>query len=173
MKNPGESAVDRLIALALEQKPAPQTAERELETPVWADPALPSLREIENNPVWRALLQIGAFLPHMARVLDIGAPVPTTALSTELRQSVGGLESAHRDLRMAVVEQTAEMKRMELTVAKTQEVADRNASELMELGDDVRSMRTLVKVAVGILLLLVVGLTGTVIFLLVRLSHGH
>jgi hypothetical protein len=173
MRNASESAVDRLIELALEEKPA--KADHQLETvPLLGEPGLPSLREIEHNPVWRALVQIGAFLPHMARVMDIGNPVQsTTALTTEVRQSMGALENAHRDLRMAVTEQTVELKRVEDTMMKTQEASERNASELIELGDDVRSMRTLVKTAVGTLVGVVVVLAGLVGYLVWKLPHLH
>jgi len=175
MKNVSESAVDRLIELALEEKPARAAADHVLETvPLPGEPGLPSLREIEHNPVWRALVQIGAFLPRMARVMDLGNPVQsTTALTNEVRQSVGALENAQRDLRMAVTEQTVELKHVEETMTKTQEAAERHASELMELGDDVRSMRTLVKTAVGTLVGVVAVLAGLVGYLVWKLPHVH
>jgi hypothetical protein len=175
MKNVSESAVDRLIELALAEKPARRAADHDLETvPLLGEPGLPSMREVEHNPVWRALVQIGAFLPHMARVLDIGNPVQsTTALTTEVRQSMGALENAQRDLRMAVTEQTVELKRVEETMTKAQEATERHSSELVELGDDVRSMRTLVKTAVGTLVGMVVVLAGLVGYLVWKLPHLH
>lgn len=175
MKTASESAVDRLIELALEEKPAREAADRQMEpVPVLTEAGLPSLREIETNPVWRALVQIGAFLPQMARVLDIGNPVEsTTALATQVRHSVGALEHAQRDLRMAVTEQTVELKRMEETVGKAQEASERHASELMELSEDVRSMRTLMKAAVGMLVGAVVVLAGLVGYLVWKMPHVH
>jgi hypothetical protein len=180
MKNASESAVDRLIELALEEKPARPMADREFEersqefgeVPLLGDPGMPNAREIETNPVWRALLQISAFLPQMARAMEIGNSTHgTTTLAAELRQSMGTLELASRDLRAAVTEQTTELKRMEGTVAKSQETTERNTFELTELGEDVKSMRNLMKMAVGMLMVLVLVLAGMVIFLLVRLPH--
>jgi hypothetical protein len=187
MRNGSESAVDRLIELALEEKPARPVPEREFEerphgfdgrahefedVPLLGDHGMPTARELETNPVWRALLQISAFLPQMARAMEMSSPAHgSTTLSAELRQTMGTLELASRDLRAAMTEQTTELKRMEGTVAKSQETTDRNTFELTELGEDVKSMRNLMKMAVGMLMVLVIVLAGMVIFLLVRLPH--
>lgn len=187
MRNASESAVDRLIELALEEKPARPAPDHAFEdhshrfesrphefeeVPLLGDHGMPTAREIETNPVWRALLQISAFLPQMARAMEMSSPPQaTTTLGAELRQTMGTLELASRDLRTALTEQTAELKRMEGTVAKSQETTDRNTFELTELGEDVKSMRNLMKMAVGMLMVLVLVLAGMVIFLLVRLPH--
>jgi hypothetical protein len=175
-RNAGESAVDRLIALA-QEKPARAGAEAtdeqtELET---VPMGLPSARDLEHNPMWKALLQFRAFLPYIARLLEMSSPSQqSTALSTEvrneMRQSVGALEVAHRDLRLAVQDQTVEMKRMEEAMTRTREAAERNALEVTELAEDVRSMRSLVKIALGILVLMFVGLMGLVVFLLFKVQ---
>ena len=172
-RNAGESAVDRLIALAQDKPGGVAGAEQtNIETvPV----GLPSLRELEHNPMWKALLQFRAFLPYIARFLEISTPPPqaSTALSpearSEMRQSVGALESAHRDLSLMVQDQTVELKRLEETMTRTREAAERNALEVTELADDVRSMRSLVKVAVVILVLLFVGLIGLGLFVMLKL----
>ena len=174
-RNASESAVDRLIALA-QQKPAGRGAaatdeQTDLETVALS---LPSMRELEHNPMWKALLQFRAFLPYIARLLEMSSPPQqSTAVSTELRnevrQSVGALEASHRDLRLAVQDQTLEMKRIEESVTRTREASERNAAEVTELVEDVRSMRSLVKVALGILVMLVVTLIGLLVFLLVRI----
>jgi uncharacterized coiled-coil protein SlyX len=124
--------------------------------------------------MWKALLQFRAFLPYIARLLEMSSPPQqSTAVSTELRnevrQSVGALEASHRDLRLAVQDQTLEMKRIEESVTRTREASERNAAEVTELVEDVRSMRSLVKVALGILVMLVVTLIGLLVFLLVRI----
>jgi hypothetical protein len=175
-RNASESAVDRLIALA-QQKPARAGAavtdeQTELET---VPLGLPSARELEQNPMWKALLQFRAFLPYIARLLEMSGPTQqSTALTTELRgemrQSVGALEASHRDLRLAVQDQTVEIKRIEESIARTREAAERNTGEVTELAEDVRSMRSLVKVALGILVLLFVTLIGLVIFLLFKVK---
>jgi hypothetical protein len=87
-----------------------------------------------------------------------------------MRQSVGALESSHRDLRLAMQDQTVEIKRMEETMTRAREATERNALEVTELAEDVRSMRSLVKLALGILVLLFVSLIGLVIFLLFKVK---
>jgi hypothetical protein len=125
--------------------------------------------------MWKALLQFRAFLPYIARLIDISSPSqPSTALTTELRnemrQSVGALESSHRDLRLAMQDQTVEIKRMEETMTRAREATERNALEVTELAEDVRSMRSLVKLALGILVLLFISLIGLVVFLLFKVK---
>jgi hypothetical protein len=173
--NAGESAVDRLIALA-QQKPARPGVAAEEPTDLETVPlSLPSARELEHNPMWKALLQLRAFLPYIARFVEMSSPSQqSTAVSTELRnemrQTVGALESSNRDLRLAVQDQTVEIKRIEETMTRTREATERNAVEVTELAEDVRSMRSLVKVALGILVLLFVTLIGLVVFLLFKVK---
>jgi hypothetical protein len=172
--NAGQSAVDRLIALAQEKPARPSAASDELTDLETVPLGLPSPRELEHNPMWKALLQLRVFLPYVARLLEMSSPSQqqSTALSTEvrseMRQSVGALESSHRDLRLAVQDQTVEIKRIEETATRTREATERNALEVTELAEDVRSMRSLVKTALVILVLLFLGLIGTAIFLLVK-----
>jgi hypothetical protein len=171
--NAGQSAVDRLIALA-QQKPARASTTSEELTELETVPlGLPSPRELEHNPMWKALLQLRVFLPYVARLLEMSSPSQqsgalTTELRSEVRQSVGALESSHRDLRLAVQDQTVEIKRIEETAIRTREATERNALEVTELAEDVRSMRSLVKTALVILVLLFLSLIGTAIFLLVK-----
>jgi hypothetical protein len=174
-RNAGESAVDRLIALA-QQKPArPGSASMNDPTDLETIPlGLPSPRELEHNPMWKALLQLRAFLPYVARLLEMSNPsqqstAMTAELRGEVRQSVSALESSHRDLRLAVLDQTVEIKRIEEAVTKTREASERNALEVTELAEDVRSMRSLVKTAITILVLLFLTLIGTAVFVLIRI----
>jgi hypothetical protein len=60
------------------------------------------------------------------------------------------------------------MKRIEETMARTREATERNALEVTELAEDVRSMRSLMRTAVVILVLLFVAVIGSVGFLLVK-----
>lgn len=124
--------------------------------------------------MWKALLQLRAFLPYVARLLEMSSPSQqstalTTELRSEMRQTVGALESSNRDLRLAVQDQTVEIKRIEESLTKAREASERNAVEVTELAEDVRSMRSLVKSAVIILVLLFLTLIGSVVFLLVRI----
>jgi t-SNARE complex subunit (syntaxin) len=91
-------------------------------------------------------------------------------LRNEVRQTVGALESSHRDLRLAVQDQTVEIKRIEEGITKAREATERNALEVTELAEDVRSMRSLVKTAITILVLLFLTLIGTVVFVLLRVK---
>lgn len=178
-QNAGESAVDRLIALA-QQKSVRPGAPADDATDLDAVPlGLPSPRELEHNPMWKALLQLRVFLPYVARLLEMSSPSQqSTAVAVELRnevrQTVGGLESAHRDLRLAVQDQTVEIKRIEESMTKAREATERNSLEVTELAEDVRSMRSLVKTAITILVVLlisVIGLTGFVLLKLKPLLH--
>jgi hypothetical protein len=174
MKQASESAVDRLIALALDQKPAERGAHTFEEVPLLGEPELPTPRDLEHNPMWKGLLQLRAFLPYIARVLEMSSPTQTsTALVTEVRQSVGALERAHHDLRESVAEQTIELKQVEQSLVKTHEAMERNTFELTELGEDVKSMRSLVKTALVLLAVLVVALLGLVGYLAWKLPHLH
>jgi len=172
-RNTSESAVDRLIALAQEKPRRAAAAVADEETELAVPLGLPSARELEHNPMWKALLQFRAFLPYIARLLEMSTPTQqstalTTELRSEVRQSVGALESSHRDLRLAVQDQTVEIKRIEETMTRTREATERNSLEVSELAEDVRSMRSLVKVAVGILVMLFVTLIGLLVFALVK-----
>jgi hypothetical protein len=174
-RDASESAVDRLIALA-KQKPARPGAAAtdelsELET---VPLGLPSARELEHNPMWKTLLQLRAFLPYIARLLEMSTPSQqsSTALSTELRnevrQTVSTLESSHRDLRLAVQDQTVEIKRIDESLTRTREATERNTLEVSEVAEDVRSLRSLVKTTLGVLLLVFVTLVGLIVTLLVK-----
>ncbi len=172
IRNASESAVDRLIALA--KKPARPGAATDEMTDLETVPlGLPSARELEHNPMWKTLLQLRAFLPYIAKLLEMSSPSQqSTALSTELRsevrQSVGALESSHRDLRLAVQDQTVEIKRIEENLTRTREATERNTLEVSEVAEDIRSMRSLVKVTLGVLVMLFIALIGTVVFLLFK-----
>ena len=130
--------------------------------------------------MWKALLQLRAFLPYIARFVEMSSTSqpPSTAITTavttelrnEMRQSVNALESSHRDLRLAVQDQTVEIKRIEESMTRAREASERNALEVTELAEDVRSMRSLVRIALGILVLLFVSLMGLVVFLLFRVK---
>jgi len=176
IRNASESAVDRLIALAKQKPGRPGAAATdEMDELEPAPLALPSARELEHNPMWKALLQFRAFLPYIAKLLEMSSPSQqSTALSTELRnevrQSVGALESSHRDLRLAVQDQTVEIKRIDESLTRTREATERNTLEVSEVAEDVRSMRSLVKVTLGVLVLLFVSLIGLVVFLLFKVK---
>lgn len=183
-RNASETAVDRLIALALDEpaKPGAHNAGAhnagaagpgDLEPmALLEDPSVPSLRELEHSPMWKTLLQFRAFLPLVSRLLEADSPTrATTALSSEMRQSVGELQGTQREVRLAVQDHTLQLKRFEETMTKTQEATERHAFELSELNEDVKSMHSLVKRVTGIMVTLLVALIVLVVVLLVQLPH--
>lgn len=126
--------------------------------------------------MWKALLQFRAFLPYIAKLLEMSSPSQpsSTALTTdvrnEVRQTISALESSQRDLRLAVQDQTVEIKRIDENLTRTREATERNALEVSEVAEDVRSMRSLVKLALGVLILLFITLIGVVVFLLFKVK---
>jgi hypothetical protein len=181
-RNASETAVDRLIALALDE---PEKAHNtgaagsggagpaDLEPmALLEDPNAPSIRELEHSPMWKTLLQFRAFLPLVSRLLEADSPTrATTALTNEMRQSVGELQGSQREMRLSVQDHTLQLKRFEESMGKTQEATERHAFELSELNEDVKSMHLLVKRVTGIMVTLLVALIVLVAVLLFRLPH--
>lgn len=188
-RNANESAVDRLIALATDEKPVPRpsAAVETPERPTELEPLPPApsfaddLRDLEHNPMWKALMQFRVLVPYVARLLEVGsndaarAPV---ALSPELKQTVmdlqafqRDLQTSQRDLRTVVQDQMLQMKRVEEDTARIRQAAERSATETAELAEDVKGVKSQVRmVGTGIGVLLVV-LIALVILLLARMPH--
>lgn len=165
-----ESAVDRLIALATDEKPAgPKNANAQEYTDleqvsVFGD----SVHELEHNPMWKSLLQFRVLLPYISRLLEMSHPEPSPALTAELKQSMGDLAVAQRDLRMVFQDQLSQMKRLEEEMTRAREASERSVTENIEMVEDVRSVQSTLKkaaISVGVLLLVLIGL---LIWLLVR-----
>lgn len=171
-RNVSESAVDRLIAMAAEGTPAaPKTAgalpheTQGLDVPLLADPG----RGLEDNAMLKALLQMRMMMPYMSRLMEPQGHDPAmAALSSELKQSVGDLQLAQRDLRMTVQEQLVQMKRVEEEMNRTREATERNAFDSSELVEDMKSMQSLVKKTVGVMGVLIAILAGLVIWMVAR-----
>jgi hypothetical protein len=178
-----ETAVDRLIALALDEPAKPGAHNAGAAGPgdmepvaLLEDPSVPSMRELEHSPMWKTLLQFRAFLPLVSRLLEADSPTrATTALTNEMRQSMGELQGSQRETRLAVQDHSLQLKRFEESMTKTQETTERHAFELSELNEDVKSMHLLVKRVTGIMVTLLVALIVLVAVLLFRLPHlaGH
>ena len=180
-----ETAVDRLIALALDEpakpeahapppppRPAPELPAELEPVALLEDPGLPSMHELEHSPMWKTLLQFRSFLPLVSRLLEADSPTRAiTGLSTEMRQSVSDLQNTQRETRLTVQDHTLQLKRFEESMTKAQEATERHAFELSELNEDVKSMHSLVKRVTGIMVTLLVALIVLVIVLLVRLPH--
>ncbi|HEY1809583.1 MAG TPA: hypothetical protein VGG42_13535 [Acidobacteriaceae bacterium] len=182
-RNVSETAVDRLIALALDEPGKPGAQAAAAATPaemepmaLLDDPSQLSLRELEHSPMWKTLLQFRSFLPLVSRLLEADSPTRAiTVLSSEMRQSVGELQGSQRETRLAVQDHALQLKHFEESITKAQETTERHAFELSELNEDVKSMHTLVKRVTGIMVTLLVALIVLVVVLLVRLPHliGH
>jgi hypothetical protein len=170
-----ESTVDRLIALANDQKPAePREANSQGPThleamPVYGDAA----HELEHNPMLQSLRQFGVLLPYVSRLLEMSHNEPSPALSTEMKQSMGELVNSQRELKMAVQDQVVHMKRLEEEMTRAKELHERSVTENLEVVEDVRSVQSTVKkAAIGVGALLA-ALIGLVIWLLVRGFRFH
>ncbi|MBT9331834.1 hypothetical protein [Paracidobacterium acidisoli] len=176
----GESAVDRLIELATDEKPsaaAPKEIERApheffVNVP---DTGAHDGKDLEENPMWKMLLQFKSVLPYVARLLpllDLGAAhAQSSALSTEVKQHVGELQTSQRDLRLALQDQTLQLKRFEEQVTRVREATERNAFEHSELVEDVKSIHSLIRTVTGVLGTLLVILIVMVGFLIFHFTH--
>jgi hypothetical protein len=168
-RKPSESAVDRLIALASDEKPGAKPDNGKGNTPKDLE-AVPAFGEtaldLEHNPMWKALLQFRALLPYVSRLLDMSRGDSTPALTAELQHSVGDLANSQRELRIVVQEQLVQMKHIEEEITRTREATERNASYNAEVVEDVRSMQSTVRKAafsVGALLVVLIGLLAWII----------
>lgn len=183
-RNISAATVDRLIALASDEKPVaakpvvpkpaaalPQESHGLETMPLLADPTA----AMDDNPMLKALLQYRMLMPYMTRLLEPqshGDP-GLGSLTTDLKQSVGDLQLAQRDLRLTVQEQLVQMKRVEEEMNRTREATERNASESSELVEDMKSMRSLVRKTAGFLGTMLAVLVVLVVWLLVRGLHPH
>jgi hypothetical protein len=170
-----EATVDRLIALASEEKPVGagevnSHGHTNLEAvPVFGETA----HELEHNPMWQSLLQFRVLLPYVSRLLEMSHNEPSPALSAELKQSMGELVSSQRELKIAMEDQVVHMKHLEEEMARAKELNERNVTENIEIVEDVRSVQSTVKkaaISVGALLAVLIGL---VVWLLVRGFRLH
>jgi hypothetical protein len=170
-----ESTVDRLIALANEEKPAePGNANAQSRTNLEAVPVFgESAHELEHNPMFQSLRQFGVLLPYVSRLLEMGHVEPSASLSVEMKQSMGELVNSQRELKMAMEDQVAHMKHLEEEMARAKELNERSVTENLEIVEDVRSVQATVKraaISVGILLAVLIGL---IVWLLVRGFRFH
>lgn len=175
-RNISESAVDRLIAMAEDEKsegPKPAGALPEGGRGLDTMPMLPDpMRGFDDNPMLKALLQFRMMQPYMSRLLEPeGQDAGMATISNELKQSVGDLQLAQRDLRMTVQEQLVQMKRVEEEMHRTREATERNAFESSELVEDMKTVHSLVKKTAGILGAMLALLIGMVAYVLIRNPH--
>lgn len=180
-RNVTESAVDRLIAMAEDEKHDNARPVDELhDSPHSPDQPPPSpgsmamlpdpMRGLEDNPMLKTLLQFRMLMPYLSPMPQEQDPA-MAGLSTELKQSVGDLQLAQRDLRMTVQEQLVQMKRVEEEMHRTREATEKNAFESANLVEDMKSVYSLLKKTAGVLGVMVAGLIGLAIWLIVKNPH--
>jgi hypothetical protein len=163
------SAVDRLIELASDRQPQPDAVHEP--TPASHEILVPPIeaKELANDPMWKTLLQFKGILPYVARLLPLldldGGHTQTTSLtiSTELKKDVTDLQTTQRDLRVAMQDQTLQLKRFEDQLVRIREASEKSSFENSELVEDVRSMHALVRnmaISLGLLLLVLIGMVA-------------
>jgi hypothetical protein len=169
-RNDTESAVDRLIAMAEDEKHDSAPPMDDLhDHPQSGDQPPPSagsmamlpdpLRGLEDNPMLKTLLQFRMLMPYLSPMGAQEHDPAMTGLSTELRQSVGDL---------TVQEQLVQMKRVEEEMHRTREATEKNAFESANLVEDMKSVYSLLKKTAGVLGVLVAALIGLAVWLLVK-----
>jgi hypothetical protein len=180
-----ESAVARLIALAEEEKhddpkpadelpesPSPSRAPASEASPTASMAMLPDpMRGLEENPMLKTLLQFRMLMPYLSPMGAQEQDPVMGSLSTELKQSVGDLQLAQRDLRMTVQEQLVQMKRVEEEMHRMREATEKNAFESGNLVEDMKSTYSLLKKTAGVLGLTLVALISLAVYLMIRIPH--
>lgn len=182
--NSHESALDRLIAMAEDEKHEPQQTADESpgSTPGGEPPdaSLPGamamladpLRGLEENPMLKTLLQFRMLMPYLSPMMGGQEHDPAmAALTSELKQNVGDLQLTQRDLRMTVQEQLVQMKRVEEEMHHMREATERNAFESSNLVEDMKSTYSLLKKTAWVLGLMVAALMGLAGYLMTRVPH--
>lgn len=196
-RNASESAVDRLIALASDEKPAKPTPPAHTPPPAHAHPysaaavetperptdlepvtQFADIKELEQNPMWKALLQFRVLVPYIARLLEVSTHSHTPApapVSTELKQTVTDLQTTHRDLqtsqrdlRAAMQDQMVQMKRVEEDTARIRQASEKSSTQTAELAEDIKAVHSLMKIMAGVFGGLLLVLIALVVFLLVK-----
>jgi hypothetical protein len=186
-----QSAVDRLIALASDHEKSAQPPAAEPEPHAAAAvaeeagsgkeleqvPRLPdfSMQELEQSPMWKALLQFRVLIPYLSRILgEMHDRVePPTGATTEIRHSLGELQRAHAELRLAAQDQIAQMRRLEEELKRSREASERYALDSSELVEDVKSVRFTMRLTAGLMGGLGIVMIALLIYLIVRVPHLH
>jgi hypothetical protein len=181
-RNVTESAVDRLIAMAEDEKhDSSKPADEIHDHPHPGDqpPAPPGsmamlpdpLRGLEDNPMLKTLLQFRMLMPYLSPTMPQEQDPAMAGLSTELKQSVGDLQLAQRDLRMTVQEQLVQMKRVEEEMHRTREATEKNAFESANLVEDMKSVYSLLRKTAGILGVMIAALIALAVWLIAHNPH--
>jgi hypothetical protein len=176
-RNVSVAAVDRLIAMAEDEKPngekpasdLPEAGRGSETMAMLPDP----MRGLEDNAMLKTLLQFRMMMPYLSRMMEPQGEGDSAmaGLSAELKQSVGDLQLTQRDLRMTVQEQLVQMKRVEEEMHRMREATEKNTFESVELTLDMKSVHSLVVKAVSVLGAVLAVLIGFAVYLVVRTPH--
>lgn len=143
--------------------------------PTQEEPAIRDLthKEDKSPSMWRVLLQLRVLLPYLSRLVPMldGSFHQSTAQTHELQSGLSEVQSGHKELRLQLQDQTVQMKRVEEQLERLREATERNTQEQQELIEDLKSFRGTIKALAAIGILLMLGNSGLLIYLLVRLQH--
>jgi hypothetical protein len=143
-------------------------------------------RGSDRSSMWKTLQQLKGVLPYLSRLLPLldARILPlldlvglghaqnsglSLSLSKELREDVTSIQGGQNDIRLALQDQSLEIKRLEDEIALLRQAAEKNAVEHARLVEDVKSVAAWVRATgagLAILLLVLIVMVG------VLLMHG-
>jgi hypothetical protein len=157
-----EAAVSRLIALASEEKPQPNTAL-----------ALEAPKESGRNSMWKILLQLKPLLPYLTRMLPllelVGAGQQQNAgLTHELRESVSSMQARQSGLRNAIDDQSLQLKQLEDQLLRTRELTEKANLLLAGKIESLSKQMWIIGSALAVLLVILIVMVGVILTHVVR-----
>ena len=140
-------------------------------------------RDSDRSSLWKALQQLKAVLPHLSRLLPLldARILPlldlvglghtqnsglSLSLSKELREDVTSIQGSQQDIRLALQDQSLEIKRLEDEIALLRQTTEKNAVEHARLVEDVKSVAAWVRATgagLAILLLVLIVMVGVLL----------
>lgn len=143
-------------------------------------------RDSDRSSMWKTLQQFKGVLPYLSRLLPLldARILPlldlvglghaqnsglSLSLSKDLREDVTSIQGSQQDIRVALQDQSLEIKRLEDEIALLRQAAEKNAVEHARLVEDVKSVAAWVRASaagLAILLLVLIVMVG------VLLMHG-
>ena len=142
----------------------------------------------EQPSLWRSILQLRVLLPYLGKILPmlegnmanvstalVSAPkqdlTEVTRSFSEVNKGFLDLQAGHREIRTHVQEQTVQLKRIDDQLLRLRESTERNTMEHQELVEDLRSASKLVRTLSTVMIVLMLGVTAMVIFMLAHWHH--
>jgi hypothetical protein len=142
----------------------------------------------EQPSLWRSLLQLRVLLPYLGKIIPALEGNMTTALAhvaapprqdlTEITRSFADVNKGFLDLQTANVEirnnvkdQSIQLRRIDDQLLRLRESTERNTMEHQELVEDLRSASKLVRTLSTVMIVLMIGVAGMVVFMLTHWRH--